>query len=184
TAILGLLIIAITLLTLRDRERLTRLSTTDPLTGLYNRVTVRTALDRELGRLARYGSPLSVLMLDIDDFKTINDRFGHGEGDAVLKRLAGLMRTATRETDCVGRWGGEEFIVVLAGTPYEEAVRAAEKLRAAVAASDISDKRVVTVSVGVAGAVPEDTQESVVSRADDAMYRAKRSGKNRVEGSP
>jgi len=102
----------------------------------------------------------------------------------VLKRLAGLMRTATRETDCVGRWGGEEFIVVLAGTPYEEAVRAAEKLRAAVAASDISDKRVVTVSVGVAGAVPEDTQESVVSRADDAMYRAKRSGKNRVEGSP
>lgn len=183
SALLGLLLTAIALILYRERERLIRMSTTDPLTGLYNRVTVRRALDRELGRLVRYGSPLSVLILDIDDFKSINDRFGHNEGDSVLRRLAELMRQSTRETDCVGRWGGEEFIVVLTDTPYADAMRAAEKIRASVAAAAISAKREITISVGVTGAAPDDSQESVVSRADEAMYRAKRSGKNRVEGS-
>ncbi|GAB1457200.1 hypothetical protein MASR2M48_25080 [Spirochaetota bacterium] len=180
---IGLLLIVIILAVLRERDMLKLRATTDPLTGLCNRNSTRAMLKRELSRNERYGHPLSVLMLDLDDFKHVNDSFGHAEGDMVLKKFSTLLLETVRQEDSVGRWGGEEFIIVLLETAHEEALLVAEKIRTAVASAILCSKRQITVSIGVASLVTADSIDSLVSRADEALYEAKDSGKNCVASS-
>jgi diguanylate cyclase len=131
--------------------------------------------------MKRSGSSHAVLFIDIDHFKQINDSFGHESGDEVLRQLAVVLSQAVRATDFTGRYGGEEFLVVLADTDAEGAQRRAEALRQSVAAHDFGVVRQLTVSIGVALARPQDkNEEEAVNRADQALYRAKAEGRNRV----
>lgn len=170
------------MLLVREREKLRHLSLTDMLTGLRNRVALVDILEQELDRALRYDKPLSVMMIDIDNFKQVNDRFGHAEGDTVLKNLARLMRSALRTSDYAARWGGEEFLVLLTDTPFESGLIAAENFCAEVSSSYISSLTPVTISIGIASLCPDDTIDSLIARSDEALYEAKRQGKNRVSG--
>ncbi|MBN2875199.1 MAG: diguanylate cyclase [Spirochaetales bacterium] len=165
-----------------ERKRLHIMSSTDSLTGLCNRRTISAVLEHELQRYERYKTPLSVMIIDIDDFKQVNDTYGHEEGDKVLKKLATIMMSTLRSTDTIGRWGGEEFITILQNTPFEAAMIAANKLRESVEKNQVSEKKTITISVGVSTYTGKETMDTLVGRADTAMYQAKRSGKNRVLG--
>ena len=169
----------------RIQHDLERLSQTDALTGLANRRHFMALAEQEVSRTARYGGHLSVLMLDIDHFKSVNDTYGHKVGDAVLKRFAELCRDALREVDVVGRLGGEEFAVLLPQTGAEHAYDVAERLRGTFAQSEISLEQGLplhfTASIGVATlercGINLDT---LLNHADGALYEAKRAGRNRV----
>jgi len=171
---------------LRDQaEQLERLSTTDELTGVYNRRHLSRRLEEEARRAARDGTMLSLVLLDVDNFKAINDRHSHVAGDQVLARIAGVLAETVRRSDVVARWGGEEFALLLPGCGIAEASRVAEKARAAVAGNDWSDAApglTVTVSIGVAclREAGSDTLE-LVRLADRRLYGAKRAGRNRIE---
>ncbi len=154
----------------------------DGLTGLFNHAFFFRRIDLELKILARYGTPVSVMMVDIDDFKDFNDRFGHQEGDAVLGSIAAIIEDETRETDVCCRYGGEEFGVILPSTGRSEALLLAERLRKAVEMG-LPNKRRITLSIGVAAAIKTPllaTPQSLVKEADLALYEAKAGGKNRV----
>jgi diguanylate cyclase (GGDEF)-like protein len=162
----------------------------DPLTGVLNRRALEEQGKAALSLCQRHGQPFSVLMVDLDFFKDINDRYGHPVGDQVLNALAGQARRLTRGSDRFGRWGGEEFLAVLPETPLAQASALAERMRLQIAQCGFDfggDTQRVTVSIGVAGEdLPEwtDTDETwsmLVKAADDAMYRAKAAGRNRVE---
>ncbi len=170
--------------TLRERNlELQQLSITDSLTGLHNRKHLMELLALELGRVARYSTPLAVLMADIDSFKQYNDTFGHLAGDEVLRRIAAIFRASLRSSDVVGRYGGEEFVFALPSTDTAAGLETAERLRHAVAqevfpgASSVS----ITLSIGVT-VVREGEIDltEVLGRADAALYRAKQCGRNRV----
>ncbi|SIP87673.1 diguanylate cyclase (GGDEF) domain-containing protein [Alkalispirochaeta americana] len=163
------------------RDRLEVVAATDTLTGISNRLKAGEVLHRELARLQRYGGVFSVVLLDIDFFKTVNDRFGHHGGDQVLRETARLLREGVRDTDTVARWGGEEFLLLCPENSVGEAAALAERLRGTCATHDFEIPRRVTASFGVAQAVPGDSPESLVERADRALYRAKEGGRNRVE---
>ncbi|MEU8076391.1 diguanylate cyclase [Catellatospora citrea] len=170
------------------RAVLVDLATTDPLTGLPNRRALRTGLDRELDHARRHVTPLSLILLDLDHFKAINDEHGHLGGDAVLRRVAEILKAQLRSTDLAARHGGEEFAVLLPDTPNDAAKRTAERVRAALSAAPIElhGRSVkVTASLGVV-AYPEHglTTEELVRRADAALYNAKRAGRDRVHGPP
>lgn len=158
-------------------------SSTDELTGLFNRRFLAKAFGMELSRSERSGKALSVLMIDIDHFKAFNDRFGHPEGDTVLRNTGAFLVKHLRSTDVAARYGGEEFIVLLPSTGKTEAGKKADTLRKAFAAARLSTdgQAKVTVSIGVA-AMPEDglTEHELVGAADAALYVAKRKGRNRV----
>jgi two-component system, cell cycle response regulator len=161
-----------------------RLATTDPLTGLSNRRALLAALHVEIAQARRHAHPLSVCLLDVDHFKSINDGHGHAAGDQVLAAIGALLRRELRTPDVAARWGGEEFIVLLRHTDADGGVRAAERIRNAVQALEIgaADKKIsVTVSIGVAQFVVEESAEAFIECADQAMYRAKLGGRNRVE---
>jgi len=156
---------------------------TDLLTGLFNRRAFLDAADRLIAQRARKSLPVSVLMFDLDRFKSINDRYGHAVGDDALKRFADTAAASMRSTDIIGRLGGEEFAAIIPGTPAEAAM-VAERVRTAfeVAGVEISSHLIgATVSIGVATAVPPVATASLLSRADAALYRAKHNGRNRVE---
>jgi len=159
-------------------------ATTDPLTGLMNRRAFLTALELERARSLRHGYPLSLLLLDVDHFKSINDKRGHAGGDCVLSGLARLMQQQARKVDIVGRWGGEEFVVALSGADEAGGELAAERIRAAMQAMVVQDEDGqeirVTVSIGACCMVEGETAEQLIDRADQAMYRAKAGGRNRV----
>ena len=168
-----------------SNELLQELSSTDALTKLFNRRHFMAALEGEFERTDRYGSPLGLVMLDIDHFKRLNDTYGHQVGDEALRGLSEIIRYTVRSTDIAARYGGEEFIVLLPQTDLEGATEFAHRLRFAV-----EDKTMVvggqevrmTVSLGVA-ACPHPAAESgeaLIRLADDALYRAKRAGRNRV----
>lgn len=159
---------------------LVRLAQTDSLTGLYNRTHIDTLLRQEFDRARRYGRKLSVIILDVDHFKRVNDEFGHLAGDRLLVALAGVLRCALRSTDSLGRWGGEEFLVLCPEAGQDEALRAADRLRLAVRGHDFGGGRVQTVSAGVAVLKPDDTTDSLLQRADSALYEAKRGGRDRA----
>jgi two-component system, cell cycle response regulator len=166
-------------------EEATRLSITDGLTGLWNRRLFDLRINEELQRAIRFQEPFGLLLVDLDHFKTVNDRFGHQAGDAVLVELARRLTDATREVDVVTRFGGEEFALILPKTPVEGTVRLAEKVREVVAHEPFaagSASIPVTVSVGAAG-YPEHGLSSaeLLAAADAALYRAKENGRNRVE---
>ncbi|HRQ63460.1 MAG TPA: diguanylate cyclase [Xanthomonadaceae bacterium] len=155
----------------------------DRLTGLYNRICLDEKLSQEIKRARRYGSLISVVVLDIDSFKEVNDRHGHLVGDRVLQRLGTVIAQSLRETDVGGRWGGEEFMLILPETQVEQAVRLAERIRLGFASQVFAfdgEDRVLTVSCGVAQYRQDDDIESLFSRADRALYRAKHGGRNRT----
>ncbi len=164
---------------------LRHLAESDPLTQILNRVGIMTELGRRFAEFQRYGSLFSVLMIDVDHFKQINDRCGHLAGDQVLRRVAGIVRSALREVDSVGRYGGEEFLVVLPGTRLDSAVNTAERIRIALEQIPIRVEREqvrVTVSIGAATATLDGpkTADALIDGADRAMYEAKHGGRNRV----
>jgi diguanylate cyclase (GGDEF)-like protein len=166
-------------------EESQRLATTDGLTGLINRRAFVHELKRELDRATRTGSPTSLLLLDLDHFKAINDTHGHGAGDSVLVAVAKTLQKESRVYDLVGRWGGEEFIVALPSTDEDRALIVAERLRAAIANLKVTnnDGTAVPLSASIGAAQLEPNAESLdqlVDRADRAMYRAKVGGRNRV----
>lgn len=158
-------------------RRLRRESTTDPLTSLLN----RRGLSRAMEVLHRAGVPVAVAAIDIDNFKSINDRFGHDAGDAIIRNLAALMRERARISDVVARQGGEEFIILFPATTLEDAARAADRLRKAVQQDVPPTGESVTISIGVAR-YPDHgaTLDAVMKAADEALYEAKRSGRNRT----
>ncbi|OHB33823.1 MAG: hypothetical protein A2X84_10560 [Desulfuromonadaceae bacterium GWC2_58_13] len=156
-------------------------ASTDPLTGILNRLKLSQQLDTEMKRAKRYATPLSILLLDIDNFKSVNDGYGHLTGDAVLKEMAHLISGKLRDSDIFARWGGEEFMILIPDCDISQAKACAEKLCRAIAENPFSVSTPVTASFGVAGMRPEDTHESLTNRADQALYLAKQNGRNRVE---
>lgn len=187
----------------QSNRELAVLSTTDNLTGLSNRLHIESLLENELERQKRYGHGFSVMILDVDHFKLINDRHGHLTGDSVLQQIARLLESNTRETDMIGRWGGEEFMIILPETSGQLAYRLAEKLRTAIAAEQLQGIDHVTVSIGVSESISQgdilataDEQDQngaihqpvlsprqLIMQADNALYQAKESGRNQVVSS-
>ncbi len=155
------------------------LAHTDPLTGLANRRQMEMLLHRELQRAARYGRSFSLIMMDLDAFKSVNDSHGHQVGDQVLIDLAAQVRQKVRSTDTVARWGGEEFLVLVPETGLDEALRMAEALRAEIETQRLAGQR-MTVSLGVASSRPGDDAMALLARADTALYLAKEEGRNAV----
>jgi len=164
----------------QDYKKIERLSITDPLTQLYNRAKIDVLFQMELNKVKRYGAPLSVILLDIDHFKQVNDTHGHLMGDRVLRELADLLRQCVRDTDHIGRWGGEEFIILATNTALPEAERLAEKLRVVVARHRFGEVGHKTASFGIAAYQANEIADTLTKRADDCLYLAKRHGRNRV----
>ncbi len=161
-----------------------RLATTDELTGLSNRRHFFASAEREFKRADRLGHELSVMMFDIDFFKKFNDNYGHATGDLVLSTAAQRCKSCFRDIDILGRYGGEEFAVVLVGTGLESGLFTAERLRLTLADHPMDTAHgplVVTISIGVAARLPQESLFEVLERADQALYRAKEAGRNRVE---
>ena len=168
----------------RLHEAAARQAISDELTGLANRRHCEERLLAEIARSERYDTPLEVIVGDIDEFKAANDTHGHAFGDLVLQRFADVLRGTLRDVDLIGRWGGEEFLIVLPETTLDGAIEAAERIRTGFAAVELGpeDARVrMTASFGVAGFVPGTDALELVRAADDALYDAKRRGKNRVK---
>lgn len=161
-------------------EELQRLSATDSLTALHNRRKMDELLREHFNHAKRYQIPFSLMMFDIDDFKLINDRYGHSTGDEVLVIIADVLRKSLRSTDYCARWGGEEFMVLLPRTTLEQAVEIAEKLRQEIENRSYPHHLHVSCSFGVAQYDDESGEETLVEHADNALYAAKRSGKNCV----
>lgn len=164
----------------RANEHLQELATTDSLTGVMNRHRIEHLLKVSLANAERYGHGFSLVFFDIDHFKQVNDTYGHDEGDRILKALASNLKCYLREGDQLGRWGGEEFMVLVPSTDLDGATEFAERLRARVAATDFGLRDPVTVSLGVTEWVPGDSLKGLLVRVDSAMYRAKKAGRNRV----
>jgi diguanylate cyclase (GGDEF)-like protein len=165
----------------RYSKKLREISITDKLTTLYNRLKIDEELKEEYNRVNRYENyQCSVMMIDIDYFKAINDTFGHQKGDEILKKLSSTMKMNFRNTDSIGRWGGEEFIIMLPNTSVEEAYISAEKLRTSVQENVFTEKGAVTVSIGVGSFLLNESVDELLSRIDAALYDAKNKGRNRV----
>ena len=179
---------SLVLQTAADVRRVSRLeyeNITGPLTGTFNRRHMQRQLEQEFTRARRYGQPLTILLLDIDYFKRINDQHGHQVGDLVLRRLGQLTQNAVRESDSVSRYGGEEFLVISPSTAATGMLTLAERIRALVEAEEFTlggDKHLkVTVSIGAASFdTTADSVDALVKLADEALYRAKHAGRNRV----
>lgn len=171
-----------------SEERYRLLSITDSRTGLFNSRHLYDRLEAEIERSMRYRHPLSIMVLDVDDFKRFNDSFGHLAGDGVLVELAEIIRSCLRRSDSAYRFGGEEFVVVLPETDVAEATRVAERIRSIFGELDLQPLpgtiRRASVSIGLAGHRGIETSQDVIRRADEAMYCAKRSGKNCVVLAP
>ncbi len=162
------------------QEKLQKLATIDSLTGIYNRYKLDEAILLQIERYKRYKEPFSLCMLDIDHFKRVNDTYGHDVGDRVLQALSRLVMGDIRKTDIFGRWGGEEFIIILENTNKEQAFIIAEKLRKRVEATVIDEKYKITISIGVAQYEASDSRETLVKKVDEALYKAKENGRNQV----
>lgn len=162
-------------------EKIRSLAKTDGLTGINNRQEFNRLLDQEIERATRYGTPMALIMYDLDHFKRVNDHFGHDTGDDVLRKVAELTSQHIRGTDLHGRWGGEEFMVILPQSGLEAAREVAEKLRKAIASYCFDKVGTVTASYGVVELNPQENAKALAQRVDEAMYRAKERGRNRVE---
>ncbi len=168
----------------KTEDELLRLAATDPLTGAFNRREFTSLADQESQRANRYNRPLAIMMLDLDHFKKLNDTYGHAAGDKALQRFTTLCCNALRTVDIFGRWGGEEFVTLLPETDAEGAVIIAERLRKLVSQSILvyNDQKIsLTASIGIAQyRSGEVTVEGPLSRADSAVYDAKKAGRNRI----
>ncbi|MEE8379675.1 MAG: diguanylate cyclase [Gammaproteobacteria bacterium] len=170
-----------------NQEQLERLVNIDSLTGLLNRRAILNRLHEHITNARRYEDNLSVLMLDIDHFKRINDKYGHITGDDVLEKVASLFQRTIRDTDTAGRYGGEEFLITLPKADLSSALIVAERIRKNIKATKMKDLTgnvfSITVSQGLATYKPGDDVHSLISRADNLLYQAKRNGRNRIETS-
>ena len=167
----------------KAHQEMAKLARQDPLTGMANRRSFDESLEQELERVNRYGRALSILFIDADRFKAVNDDYGHTAGDDALKELGSVMRDCLRPADLPSRWGGEEFVVLLPETSSVEALRAAERIRASVERHEFSfdGEKGLTCSIG-ASSCSDDAggARGLLRLADDAVYDAKREGGNRV----
>ncbi|OUR71842.1 hypothetical protein A9Q78_08480 [Methylophaga sp. 41_12_T18] len=166
---------------LAHERELEQLSITDKLTGLYNRHKLDDVLNIELKRSKRFGHSLSVIMIDLDHFKSVNDTYGHQIGDQVLIEVAQLLKTHSRETDIVGRWGGEEFLIICTNTNTDGVKYLANILREQIETHNFPIKERKTASFGVTSYIQDDNSHAFILRADEALYKAKDNGRNRVE---
>lgn len=165
-------------------HKMERLATRDHLTGIYNRRRIEEILRHEMEQFKRYRQPFSIILCDIDKFKNINDEYGHDIGDRAIMHAVELIAANMRETDRLGRWGGEEFLIVATQLQQRQAVQAADRLRAIVACQKpefMKDGSRITLSFGVAEYARDMPLEEIIKRADQALYRAKQGGRNRVE---
>lgn len=168
----------------RREKALEKIAHSDPLTDLPNRRAMQDRLPVELERVRRYGRPLCLAITDIDHFKDVNDAYGHETGDAALVQVARTLKERSRQADFVGRWGGEEFILLLPETSLDAAVAILDRLRCDIGALDIPPlSRPLTVSVGVTQAAGTDEPDKLFRRADQALYAAKQAGRDRVVAS-
>lgn len=169
----------------RLQSRLENMANTDSLTGLSNRQAFLHRAEKEFNRARRYAHPLSAVMIDVDHFKSINDRFGHAIGDVVLREVSTICQCSLRGSDFLGRIGGEEFVLLLPDTPQSNAVFVAERMREQLAKSVIDVEGLaltITASFGVASLCDADINfNSILERADEAMYHAKHDGRNKVK---
>ncbi len=168
-----------------NQEELEKLATIDALTGLNNRRAILRRLDEEIKHASRYGEELGLLMLDIDYFKRVNDQYGHLTGDDVLEKVATLVQQNIRGTDTAGRYGGEEFIIILSKADLSAALVVAERIRKAIEMAEMKDSAGnvfgITVSLGLSSYRPGEDKHLFISRVDNALYKAKENGRNRVE---
>ena len=163
--------------------QLEHMATTDELTGLFNRREIMRILDVEIARINRQHTPLSIMMLDLDHFKSINDSFGHQSGDRALEHVATLFKQLVRSTDFAGRIGGEEFLIILPDTALSNSHELAERIRLTTAnTTGNTVTPACTVSIGIAQLREGDTLQSLIQRADEALYQAKSNGRNCVAG--
>jgi diguanylate cyclase (GGDEF)-like protein len=176
---------AIALENARLHRLVERQALVDGLTGIANRRACEDALSAEIARSERLGTPLTLVLADLDGFKGINDLHGHAVGDDVLREFAAVLRATLRETDVAGRWGGEEFLLLLPGSDSAGAAQLADRIRSSLAERSFSGAKgavlAVTCSFGVAQHHPGERERDLFAAADRALYRAKRAGKNRVE---
>jgi diguanylate cyclase (GGDEF)-like protein len=168
-----------------DQEEMERMANYDLLTGLYNRRAIMSKLEEYIKCARRYHEQISLFMIDIDDFKKINDQYGHIWGDNALAKVATLMRTSIRETDIAGRYGGDEFIIILPYTDLKYAYVIADRVRKTIQSTRIDKSEIesfsLTISSGIAAWSQNDDCYSFLSRADKALYKAKNGGRNRIE---
>jgi diguanylate cyclase (GGDEF)-like protein len=164
-----------------EKEALAKMSMTDPLTGLYNRVKVEETFLYEQKQSIRHADPLSIILMDLDHFKLVNDSYGHNTGDIFLKEIATLLKELFRSSDVIARWGGEEFLIILPKTNLNTAQELALKLKDRVQETEFTDIGKRTSSCGVATLLQNESLASVVQRADSALYLAKDNGRNRIE---
>ncbi len=162
-------------------KEITKLATIDKLTSINNRYKIDDILSAEVEKAKETNRPFSVIMIDIDDFKRVNDTFGHHQGDVVLKEIALTLKEQMAEKDILGRWGGEEFLVVLKDQEKNDAIGLAERCRKALEYADFTGVDKLTGSFGVAEYQQGESQNMIILRADQALYRAKQNGKNRIE---
>lgn len=165
----------------RADEKTRQMAMKDKLTDCWNRFRIEEVAQQEMHRLARYGTPVSLIMIDLDFFKAVNDQHGHGVGDLILKDFAATVQSCIRNTDVLGRWGGEEFIVLLPSSSYFVTAAIAERIRAAVEAGEHPNGIRLTASLGFSSCQSSDSWDDWLGRADQALYRAKAGGRNRVE---
>ena len=168
-----------------ELDRVSAQARHDPLTGALNRKGLDEALNREVSNVRRKETPLCMALLDIDNFKKLNDQLGHATGDEALAHLVTVAREAMRPQDTVARYGGEEFVILLPDTPLDKGVEAMTRLQRELTKRFFlagTEKVMITFSAGVAQLTDDETGPDAIKRADQAMYLAKRSGKNRVLG--
>lgn len=161
-------------------DELEKFAITDQLTGLNNRFKLDNALENELSRYARFQHPFGIILMDIDHFKDVNDSYGHATGDKILVCIASLLQFNIRKTDILGRWGGEEFLIICPEIDIEGMEKLAEKLRQVIESYDFPEAHSVTMSFGVSSYRKGDELTHLFKRSDDALYQAKNNGRNRV----
>ena len=163
-----------------DQRQAEKMADTDPLTNIYNRRKFSKLLEQEIKRVERYDRALSIVMLDIDHFKRVNDTYGHDTGDYVLRRITEIIKENVRITDTLARYGGEEFVIILPETDVRGASRLIERMRKTIEKTSLDSVGIITISAGIAVYMGGDNCKSMITRADKALYLAKEEGRNRV----
>jgi len=161
-------------------EELKKIATIDKLTKIFNRVKLDSTLEEELNRTQRFGHKFSIVLIDVDHFKSVNDTYGHQVGDTILFEIANLLKYYTRDTDTLGRWGGEEFMLICPETDEKGVLKLAKTLQKTIEQNEFSIIKNKTASFGVTTYKNADTIESIIKRADDALYISKENGRNQV----
>jgi len=165
---------------LKSYREVSKMAITDQLTGLFNRRFILRKLEEEIERAKRYGNSLCVILLDIDNFKSINDKYGHDVGDFVLKKVAQLIIENTRNVDTIGRLGGEEFVVICPETDRNGGYIVAEKIRKSIEGFEMIGLPKISISAGISSFTGKENPAQMLKKADIALYRAKKTGKNKV----